>query len=211
MVKTLSIAALLFIVGVAAAAAPRQPEPLLLPSVRPLPVGLDPAFQFRKAKLYFLGEEDLTLNNGHRVDLNDPNDPDAPDSTSQTSQSGGGKNKHKSTGAIQQASLTFERQYRLFGAVTRLDQRQRYGNYFDFFWRVKRPATVSVRLEYRQEKLHAHVQAQEVFLGNVHGTQKTSFKVVGDDFADNGRVLAWRCLLVENGRVVAEKRSYLWE
>ena len=34
--------------------------------------------------------------------------------------------------------------------------------------------------------------------------------VVGDDYFDGGRVVAWRCLLVENGRIVAETRSFLW-
>ncbi len=174
-------------------------EPHLLSSVRPLPIQLDPSFQFRKVKLYLLSEQDLTT--GH------PGDSGGPDQTSR----GGGKNKQKSTGAIQEASITFERQYRLFGAVTKLDQHQRFGNYFDFFWRVKRPANVTVRLEYRQEKLHAHVQAQELSLGQVHGTQKTAFKVIGDDYFDNGRVLAWRCLLIENGHVVAEQKSFLWD
>jgi hypothetical protein len=108
-------------------------------------------------------------------------------------------------------SITFERDYRLFGAVTNLDRRQRYGNYFDFFWRAKRLADVTVRLEYRQEKLHAQVQAQEVSYANVRGTQKTEFKVIGDDYFDDGKVIAWRCLLIENGAVVAENRSFLWE
>jgi hypothetical protein len=34
---------------------------------------------------------------------------------------------------------------------------------------------------------------------------------VGDDYFDNGRVIAWRCLLIENGVIVAENRSYLWK
>jgi hypothetical protein len=172
-------------------------EPQLLNTVRPLPVSLDPAFQFRKTKLFHMTEQDPTL----ARDTNATND--------QMSQANG-KNKQKSTGAVQDASITFERQYRLFGAVTRLDQHQRFGDYFDFFWRAKKSAPITVRLEYRQEKLHAHVQAQEVFCGTVHGNQKTSFKVVGDDYFDNGRVLGWRCLLIENGVVVAENRSYLW-
>jgi hypothetical protein len=67
-----------------------------------------------------------------------------------------------------------------------------------------------VRLEYRQEKLHAHVQAQEVSYTNIHGSHKTEFKVVGDDYFDNGRVIAWRCSLIENGKIVAENRSFLW-
>src|SRR6202035_5017325 len=89
--------------------------------------------------------------------------------------------------------------------------RQRYGNYFDFFWRAKRPSDVTVRLEYRQEKLHEHVQAQEITYRNVRGTHKTEFKVIGDDYFDDGRVIAWRCLLVANGQIVAENRSLMWE
>jgi hypothetical protein len=111
----------------------------------------------------------------------------------------------------QDAPIDFERRYRLFGAITRLDQNQRFGNYFDFFWRAKRPADLAVRLEYRQEKLHDLVQAQEISYSNVHGNHKTEFKVIGDDYLDDGRVTAWRCVLIEIGRIVAERHSYLWE
>ena len=116
----------------------------------------------------------------------------------------------KST-TVQDASIRFERPYRLFGAVTKLDQRERMGNYFDFFWKAHRPADLTVRLEYRQEKLHAHVQAQEISYPNTRGSHKTEFKVIGDDYFDDGRVTAWRCLLIENGRIVAEIHSYMWE
>jgi hypothetical protein len=117
----------------------------------------------------------------------------------------------KSSSVVQEASITFERQYRLFGAVTKLDQHRRFGDYFDFFWRAKRPTNLAVRLEYRQEKLHAHVQAQEISYADVHGNRKTEFKVIGDDYFDGGRVIAWRCLLIENGRIVAENQSFLWD
>jgi hypothetical protein len=126
----------------------------------------------------------------------------------------GGKSNNspgQKTSMLQDAPIVFERQYRLYGAVTGVDQRQRFGNYFDFFWRTKRPSDVVVRLEYRQEKLHEHVQAQEITYGNVRGTHKTEFKVIGDDYFDDGRVIAWRCLLIANGRIVAENRSFLWE
>jgi len=93
----------------------------------------------------------------------------------------------------------------------RFRTRQRFGNYFDFFWRAKRPSDVTVRLEYRQEKLHEHVQAQEISYQNVHGTHKTEFKVIGDDYWDDGEVIAWRCLLISNGRIVAENRSFMWQ
>ena len=172
-------------------------EPKLLAKVTPLPVALNKDFEFRKTKLYLLTEKAPKQGaSGKASSL-------SPKALSSTAP--------QRTVANQDSSIAFERQYRLFGAVTKLDQHQRFGNYFDFFWRAKRPADLTVRLEYRQEKLHALVQAQEISYPNVHGSHKTEFKVVGDDYFDDGRVIAWRCLLIENGQVVAENRSYLWE
>jgi len=136
------------------------------------------------------------------------------DQTAQSATKGGklsGTAPSSKTTTVQDASIRFERQYRLFGAVTKLDQRERFGNYFDFFWKARRAANLTMRLEYRQEKLHAHVQAQEIFYPNARGSYKSEFKVVGDDYFDDGRVTAWRCLMIENGRIVAETHSYMWE
>ncbi len=154
-----------------------------LTKIEKLPVALDPDFQFRKTKLFALGD----IPGG---------------SAAKRFQSGRSGPKDPSVG--------FESAYRLYGAVTELDKRQRYGNYFDFFWRAKRPAAITVRLEYQQDKLRALTQAREVTYPNVHGHIKTEFAVIGDDFLNDGRVLAWRCLLIEKGRIVAEDRSYLW-
>jgi hypothetical protein len=172
-------------------------EPRTLEEVKPLPVALSKDFEFRKTKLFSLGETPL-----HQRQPNAPG-------TKQRKLPSTAPSSKSST--VQEASITFERQYRLFGAVTGLDQRQRFGDYFDFFWRAKRPADITVRLEYRQEKLHEHVQGQEISYRNVRGTHKTEFKVIGDDYFDDGRVISWRCLLIENGRIVAENRSYMWE
>ena len=172
-------------------------EPKVLEKVTTLPVALDPNFEFRKTKLFFMSEKGLKPSER------------AHDSSNKV----GGKNNtpNQKTSVLQDAPIVFERQYRLYGAVTGVDQRQRFGNYFDFFWRAKRPSDVTVRLEYRQEKLHEHLQAQEISYRNVRGTNKTEFKVIGDDYFDDGRVIAWRCLLIANGRIVAENRSFLWE
>ena len=108
-------------------------------------------------------------------------------------------------------SVAFERYYRTYGAITALDARDLFGTYFDFFWRGRRDADVKVRLEYRQEKLHAFVQAREVHYPKAKGHNRTEFAIIGDEFAAAGRVIAWRVLLIEDGRVVALTRSYLWE
>lgn len=108
-------------------------------------------------------------------------------------------------------SVSFERGYRLFGAVTALDQKERFGNYYAFFWRAGRAADVRVRFEYRQEKLHAFVQAREVAYRQARGHYRTEFAIIGDDYYDDGRVIAWRASLIVDGRMVAVTRSYLWE
>jgi hypothetical protein len=188
---------ILSFLAVSASGKTAREEPKVVEKVTPLPVELDKDFEFRKTKLYFLSERGLQPKERAR----------------QESSKLGGKSNSPSqkTATLQDAPIVFERQYRLFGAVTALDSRQRFGNYFDFFWRTKRPSDVTVRLEYRQEKLHEHVQAQEITYRNVRGTHKTEFKVIGDDYLDDGRVIAWRCLLIANGRIVAENRSFLWE
>ena len=175
----------------------RREEPRIVEKVTPLPVALDKDFEFRKTKLFLISEKPSTA--GQR--------------TRQTTSTLGAKSTspNQKTATLQDVPITFERQYRMFGAVTGLDQRQRFGNYFDFFWRAKRPSDVTVRLEYRQEKLHEHVQAQEITYRNVRGSHKTEFKVIGDDYFDDGRVIAWRCLLIANGQIVAENRSFMWE
>jgi len=173
-------------------------QPKVIAKVTPLPVALNKDFQFRKTKLFYLGEVVL-----HQKAL--------PSGISAGGKQGGGVSPGSKTSTEQDASISFERSYRLFGAITSLDRNQRYGNYFDFFWRARRPADVTVRLEYQQLKTHSHVQAQEISYANVRGTRRTEFKVVGDDYLDDGRVIAWRCLLIENGVVVAENHSYMWE
>jgi hypothetical protein len=167
------------------------PQAKILTKVDPLPTALSDDFAFRKTKLFELvaNPPKSRRSLGQALSAN-PNNP---------------------TIGIAEASLGFERTYRLYGAVTAADRNQRYGNYFDFFWRTKRSADVRVRLEYRQEKLRSFTQAREISYTNVKGNRKTEFAIIGDDYLNDGRVIAWRCLLIEDGRIVAENRSYLWE
>jgi hypothetical protein len=188
----------LFLFASVSSGKPAREEPKIVEKLTPLPVALDKDFEFRKTKLFIISEKaSRATQSGQKT-------------TSSLNKKSGDSPGEK-TATLQDAPITFERQYRVFGAVTGLDQRQRFGNYFDFFWRTKRPSDLTVRLEYRQEKLHEHVQAQEISYQNVHGTHKTEFKVIGDDYWDDGEVIAWRCLLISNGRIVAENRSFMWE
>jgi hypothetical protein len=106
--------------------------------------------------------------------------------------------------------LFFERQRLDFGAINDYERRHRHGNYFAFFWRSKRAADLKVRFEYRQEKLGANVQAKERVYSAAKGSFKTEFDVTGDDYRMDGKVIAWRVVLIENGTIVALNQSFLW-
>lgn len=106
--------------------------------------------------------------------------------------------------------ISFERERFKFGAVSLAEQAAREGHYFDFWWRAERRADLTVRLEYQQQNLGSYVQAQEVDVPNACGTIETKFNVTGDRYHQDGRVISWRALLIENGKVVALTQSFLW-
>lgn len=160
-----------------------------------LPVVADANFEFRKTKLFALTDE--VAKGQSRPGAQNVRNLNA-------------KTSLRNKAVTQDASITFERSYRLYGAVTALDVRQRQGEYFDFYWRSKQPADVTVRFEYKQEKLREFIQAKELTYQQARGTIESEFKVVGDEYFDDGKLLAWRCLLIAHGQIVAEKRSFMW-
>jgi len=115
---------------------------------------------------------------------------------------------------IQQPTMSeaaiFERQRASWGAVDGIEAAARNGNYYNFFWRSKDPADVTVRLEYRQAGLANHVLAQERYYPQTRGSRKSEFQVTGDDYLENGRVTAWRVLLIVDGRIVGMRQSFVW-
>jgi len=110
----------------------------------------------------------------------------------------------------QDLSIAFERQRVNYGAVSGYDRAERFGHYYHIYWRAKRTADITVRFEYRQENLGSLVQAKEYVYPAVKGTVESRFSVIGDEFAEEGRVNSWRVLLIENGKIVGLHQSFLW-
>src|SRR5205807_2526829 len=95
---------ILFLAAVAKSA--EQPQPKLLSKVTPLPEALSDDFQFRKTKLFFLDEQALTTSKRAESSA----------AAKQAETTKRATNQRFARG--QDASINFERQYRLFGAVT---------------------------------------------------------------------------------------------
>ena len=111
------------------------------------------------------------------------------------------------------AALKAEVDRRYFGAINAFERRLREGNYYTVRWQApKRPegSDITVRLEYRQQKLGTHVQALEAHYPAASGAVSTEFSVLGDDYYQDGAVVAWRVLLIERGRIVGVQQSFLW-
>ena len=105
-----------------------------------------------------------------------------------------------------------EQQRRFHGAVGVREREQRLGHYYTVLWNDEDTGPeVTVRFEYQQGSTGSKVLRQEQKFdgGMTHG--KAEFKIIGQNYIEQGRVLAWRCSLWRGGREIASRQSYLWE
>ena len=109
-------------------------------------------------------------------------------------------------------TINFMRRSYMWPATTQLDKNELRGNYFNFYWwNHGIPQEVTIRFEYRQAALGNEVLAREITYPNAHGSIRSIFKVIGDDYLESGRVTAWRALLIVNNRIVALTQSFMWK
>ena len=106
--------------------------------------------------------------------------------------------------------IDFERKHRVWGALIGADVVAKTGQYFTFFWRAKRPANLTIRLEYRQANLKNYVQARELNYPNAQGSHSSEFAIVGNDYENDGPITSWRAILIENRKIVALLQSRTW-
>ena len=107
--------------------------------------------------------------------------------------------------------VDFERKHRLWGALDGADVSARTGQYFTFFWRAKRRANLTIRLEYRQAYLKNYVQGRELDYPNAKGSHKSEFAIVGNDYETDGPITSWRAILIEGRKIVALLQSRTWQ
>jgi hypothetical protein len=105
-----------------------------------------------------------------------------------------------------------EQRRRLHGAIGVREQEQRLGHYYTVLWHDEAAGEpVRVVFEYQQGSTGSRVLRQEQgFDGGLREGQ-AEFTVIGDDYLEGGRVLAWRCRLFRGEREVASRQSYLWQ
>jgi hypothetical protein len=115
-----------------------------------------------------------------------------------------------SSGQTEDPMLDFEQRRHVKGAIENSELAELYGNYFTIFWKSKTKAPATVRFEYRQGSTGLKIHSQEVVVSEPKRSNVTKFEVTADTYLRDGKVTQWKASIVEDGVVVAEYKSYLW-
>lgn len=104
-----------------------------------------------------------------------------------------------------------EKLRRLYGAVSLAERKDRLGQYYTVLWNAD--AGVEKEIVFRYQQGGSGSRIKEMRHKIPAGTSKGQgeFTVIGDEYFDNGRVLAWKIDLIAGGEIIASKQSYLWE
>ncbi|MCB1130589.1 MAG: hypothetical protein KDN05_05625 [Verrucomicrobiae bacterium] len=102
-----------------------------------------------------------------------------------------------------------EKHRRLLGAVSLEQRRGRLGQYYTVLWNDPAAGTpVTVTFEYQQGGSRVKRMTRDFPADAVEG--RAEFAITGDDYSENGRVLAWHVTLERGGNELASRQSYLW-
>lgn len=107
-----------------------------------------------------------------------------------------------------------EKLRRLHGAVSMEERRNLLGQYYTLRWHDSEGAAqapASITFEYQQGATGSQVKTIRRDFPHDLTAGTTEIAIIGDDYFQGGRVLAWRATLRRGERVIATRRSYLWQ
>lgn len=110
------------------------------------------------------------------------------------------------------AMVRGEQLYRLRGAVTTAERTNRLGHYYTVYWNNlgSGEGDAKIIFDYQQATTASKVLTRSLALPTGLDSGSVEFRITGEAYQQGGRVLAWRARLIQNGKVIAVKRSYLW-
>ena len=109
--------------------------------------------------------------------------------------------------------IRMEKERRLRGAISMEERRQRLGQYYTLIWndaKGVKAGPVELVFEYRQGGTASQIKRLTKRFPASAASGVADFSVVGDNYFDNGKVLAWQATVLRDGKEVAVRRSYLW-
>lgn len=117
--------------------------------------------------------------------------------------------RDQDTGILADPMVQNEKLRRLYGAVSVEERKQRLGQYYTVLWNAEAGLDKEMVFRYRQGGSRIRETRREIPAGSSEG--KEEFSIIGDNYFENGRVLAWKIDFIVGGETIASKQSYLWE
>lgn len=106
-----------------------------------------------------------------------------------------------------------EKKSRLHGAVSMAERSARLGEYFTVLWNDPQgigTGEVEILFEYQQGASGSQIKRMLRRFDSNDSSGKVEFSIIGSDYLEHGRVLAWKTTLSRGGRELANRKSYLW-
>lgn len=110
--------------------------------------------------------------------------------------------------------VRMEKERHLRGAVSMAERRGRLGQYYTLVWHDPEGAgqgAVKLIFEYQQGASGSRVKRMVRDFPAADTEGMSEFAVIGDDYFDNGKVLAWKASFQRGKRVISTRQSYLWQ
>lgn len=107
-----------------------------------------------------------------------------------------------------------EKLRRLHGAISMEERKQRLGQYYTLNWHHPEGqghAPANITFEYQQGATASRIKTIQREFPAKDASGTTEITIIGDDYFQNGRVLAWRATLRRGNETIATRQSYLWQ
>ncbi len=109
--------------------------------------------------------------------------------------------------------IAMEKARRLHGAVSMEERRKKLGQYYTLVWNDSsgnNQGKVDLIFQYQQGASGSRVKRMVKTLPASDTNGIAEFAVIGDDYFEGGKVLAWKATILRGKREIASKQSYLW-
>jgi hypothetical protein len=108
-------------------------------------------------------------------------------------------------------ALKYEFKYFDHGAVTEAQKESKKGHYYVVNWATDSAVeALTLRFDYRQKNTRDKVNTVEIPYAQAKGSMKGTFSVTGESYREYGDVISWRISVVRNGKIIAQKKSFVW-
>jgi hypothetical protein len=121
---------------------------------------------------------------------------------------------NEQTDTVQDPMIRGEKQRHRRGAVSMAERTARLGAYYTVVWNSPLETgrgEVEVLFEFQQGATASLVKRMVKRFPATATSGQAEFAIIGNDYLKNGRVLAWKMTLRRGDRVLATRKSHLWQ